>query len=200
VLLLGLVSAPAIPAASHARGTAGTTAGSTAGTTAGTTLGRWTYAFALYGQARYPEGFLHYDFVNTDAPKGGTLTLSNPDLRSSFDKFNPFTLSGEAPRGVELLTFETLADPSPDEPATMYGLLARAMLIAPDFSSITFQIDSRAHFTNGDPVTAEDVDLLGHDLEATAAAERSALLADADKPHTLRRIGSDQVGGAASDV
>jgi microcin C transport system substrate-binding protein len=120
-------------------------------------LGVWTYAFAEYGAIKYPEGFDHYDFVNPNAPKGGTMRLSNPDRRSSFDKYNPFTLPENAPQPVAVFMFETLADPSPDEPATMYGLLANQMLIAPDYSSITFRIDPRAHFNNGDPLTAQDV-------------------------------------------
>jgi ABC-type oligopeptide transport system substrate-binding subunit len=120
-------------------------------------LGVWTYAFAEYGTIRYPEGFDHYDFVNPNAPKGGTLRLSNPDRRTSFDKYNPFTLPQNAPAGVELFVFETLADASPDEPTTMYGLIASRMLVAPDYSSISFRINPLAHFTNGDPVTAQDV-------------------------------------------
>jgi microcin C transport system substrate-binding protein len=120
-------------------------------------LGAWTYAFAEYGTIKYPQGFDHYDFVNPRAPKGGILRLSNPDRRTSFDKYNPFTLPQSAPAGVELFVFETLADASPDEPTTMYGLIASQMLIAADYSSVSFRIDPRAHFNNGDPVTAEDV-------------------------------------------
>lgn len=120
-------------------------------------LGSWTYAFAEFGTIKYPEGFDHYDFVNPQAPKGGTLRLSNPDRRTSFDKYNPFTLPQNAPSGVEQFVFETLADPSPDEPTTMYGLLARQMLVAPDYSAITFRINPLARFNNGDPVTAGDV-------------------------------------------
>ena len=55
-------------------------------------LGAWTYAFSEYGDIKYPENFAHYDFVNPNAPKGGTLRLSQPDRRTSFDKYNPFTL------------------------------------------------------------------------------------------------------------
>jgi microcin C transport system substrate-binding protein len=120
-------------------------------------LGAWTYAFAEYGTIKYPEGFAHYDFVNPNAPKGGTLRLSNPDRRTSFDKYNPFTLPQNAPAGVEMFVFETLADASPDEPTTMYGLIASQMLVAPDYSSISFRINPLAHFNNGDAVTAEDV-------------------------------------------
>jgi microcin C transport system substrate-binding protein len=119
--------------------------------------GAWTYAFSEYGDIKYPENFAHYDFVNPNAPKGGTLRLGNPDRRTSFDKYNPFTLPENAPMGVEMFMFETLADASWDEPATMYGLLASQMLIAPDYSSVSFRINPLAHFNNGDPVTAEDV-------------------------------------------
>lgn len=121
------------------------------------TLGVWSHAFAEYGDVKYPDEFDHYDFVNPDAPKGGTLRLSNPDRRTSFDKYNPFTLPASSPAGVDLFMFETLADASPDELGTMYGLLAKQMLVARDYSSVTFRIDPRAHFNNGDPVTAADV-------------------------------------------
>jgi len=120
-------------------------------------LGVWSHAFAEYGDVKYPEGFDHFDFVNPNAPKGGTLKLSNPDRRTSFDKYNYFTLPQSSPAGVELFMFETLAEPSADELATMYGLVAKQMLVAPDYSSVSFRIDERARFNNGDPVTAADV-------------------------------------------
>jgi len=155
-------------------------------------LGGWTYAFAEYGTIKYPEGFAHYDFVNPTAPKGGTLRLSNPDRRTSFDKYNPFTLPQNAPAGVELFMFETLADASPDEPTTMYGLIASQMLVAPDYSSISFRINPLAHFNNGDPVTAEDVKY-SFDMGVSPAAMplyastfddvREAVVID---PHTVR--------------
>jgi microcin C transport system substrate-binding protein len=155
-------------------------------------LGVWTYAFAEYGTIKYPEGFDHYDFVNPDAPKRGTLRLSNPDRRTSFDKYNPFTLPHTSPAGVEVFMFETLADPSADEVATMYGLVASQMLIAPDYSSISFRINPLARFNNGDPVTAEDVkysfDMAVSPLAYPTYAQtfdgvKSATILD---PHTVR--------------
>lgn len=155
-------------------------------------LGVWTYAFAEYGTIKYPADFDHYDFVNPNAPKGGTLRLSNPDRRSSFDKYNPFTLPENAPVGVEMFMFETLADASPDEPATMYGLVASQMLIAPDYSAVSFRINSLAHFNNGDPVTAEDIKY-SFDMAVSPAAApdyaqnfagvRDVMVVD---PHTVR--------------
>ena len=106
---------------------------------------------------KYPRGYTHFDFVNPDAPKGGTVYLGNPDRRTSFDKFNPYTLKGSEPTGVLILMFEPLAVRSGDEPGTMYGLVAEEMLVTPDKSSITFRVHPKARFYNGDPVTAADV-------------------------------------------
>ena len=102
---------------------------------------RWSHAYAAYGKPKYPRGFAHFDYVNPDAPKGGTLQLNNPDRRTSFDKFNPFTIKGSSPAGLTMLMFETLAVRSGDEPDTMYGLVAEDIQVAPDKSSITFRIN-----------------------------------------------------------
>ena len=120
--------------------------------------GTWSHAYVAFGRPpKYPRGFKAFDWVNPDAPKGGTVYLGNPDRRSSFDKFNPFTLKGSPPTGVSILMFETLAERSGDEPGTMYGLVAEEMLVPPDKSSITFRVHPKARFYNGDPVTAADV-------------------------------------------
>jgi len=117
----------------------------------------WVHAYAAYGEPKYRPGFAHFEYVNPDAPKGGTLQLSNPDRRTSFDKFNPFTIKGNSPAGVMIFMFETLAVMAGDELQTMYGLLAEAMQVAPDKSAVTFRLHPNARFTNGDPVTAQDV-------------------------------------------
>jgi len=119
--------------------------------------GRWVHAFAAYGAPKYGSDFRHFDYVNPDAPKGGTLRLKNPDRRTSFDKYNPFTTRGNSPAGVMIWMFESLAHLGADEPMTMYGLLAEAINVAPDFGSVTFRLRPEARFSNGDPVTAEDV-------------------------------------------
>ncbi len=116
-------------------------------------------AFAAHGLAwgatpKYPPGFTHFDYVNPNAPKGGTVNL---DGFGSFDKVNPFTLKGISASGVTELMFETLAEPSDDEPFSMYGLLARDMDFAADGLSITFRLDPAARFSDGSQVLAEDV-------------------------------------------
>jgi microcin C transport system substrate-binding protein len=112
------------------------------------------YALAWGDDPKYPESFPHFDYVNPDAPKGGSVNL---DGFGSFDKINPFTLKGLAPAGVVQLMFETLAEPSDDEPFSMYGLLAQDMVFAGDGLSITFRLNPAARFSDGTPVSAADV-------------------------------------------
>lgn len=124
----------------------------------GVPAGEWSHAYVAFGGTpKYPKGFKNFEWVNPDAPKGGTIYLGNPDRRTSFDKFNPYTLKGSPPTGIVIHMFEPLAVRSGDEPATVYGLVAEEMLVPPDRSSITFRINPKARFNNGDPVLAADV-------------------------------------------
>lgn len=127
------------------------------------------HAIAQYGEPKYPPGFRHFDYVNPDAPKGGTLVLANPNRLTSFDKFNPFTMRGNPAPGIDML-FESLATGSMDEPSSAYGLLADDIAIAPDRRSVTFHLNPRARFSNGDPVTAEDVRFSFDTLKSKLAA------------------------------
>ena len=117
----------------------------------------WVHAYANFGTPKYPKDFDHFEYAEPAATKGGTLALRNPDRRSSFDKFNYFTLQGNPPAGMSIFMLETLTVLSADEPRTMYGLLAQEMLIAADKSSIAFRLNPLARFSNGDAVTATDV-------------------------------------------
>lgn len=123
----------------------------------GPATGQWVHAYAAFGKPAYPADFKHFGYVNPDAPKGGTLYLTNPDRRSSFDKYNYFTLKGNAPAGVMHFMHEPLVTRGADEPMTMYGVLAESLFVAPDRSSVTFRLHPKARFSNGDPVLAADV-------------------------------------------
>jgi peptide/nickel transport system substrate-binding protein/microcin C transport system substrate-binding protein len=141
--------------------------------------GSWEHAISAYAPPKYATGFSHFAYVNPDAPKRGTLNLRNPDRRSSFDKFNPFTTRGSAPAGVSIFMFEPLAIQSMDEPQAMYGVLAQEIFVAPDLSSVSFRLHPKARFNNGDKVTPEDV---AYSLERVKSKEASpaAQLAYAD--------------------
>ena len=119
--------------------------------------GRWVHAFAAYGLPKYGAEFTHFDYVEPRAPLGGTVRLRNPDRRSSFDKYNPWTTRGNAPAGVVIWMVEGLCHLSQDEPMAMYGLLAESIWVEPDFSGVSFRLRPEARFNNGDPVLAEDV-------------------------------------------
>ena len=127
---------------------------SLSGALSGLALG--AQGIAQYGKPKYPEGFAHFDYVNPNAPKGGTLVLPNPGQRTSFDKFNPFTLRGVTAPGIDLM-FESLAEGSADETSSVYGLLADDIEVAKDRKSVTFHIRPEAKFSDGSPVLAEDV-------------------------------------------
>jgi len=136
------------------------------------------HAFSLYDTPKYPAGFTHFDYVNPDAPKRGTLYLANPDRRTSFDKFNPFSLKGVSAAGVDSLMFETLATSSQDEITTIYGLLADDMKLSADRMSMTFHLNPKARFNNGDPVTAADVKYSFDTLIGKGAPQYKSYFAD----------------------
>lgn len=115
--------------------------------------GDWEHATSLIGEPKYAAGFAHFEYVNPDAPKGGTVRLS---VTGSFDTFNPILPQGETASGLGLVV-ETLMTTSMDETSTQYGLLADAFQAAEDFSSVTYRLNPRAHWHDGEPVTVEDV-------------------------------------------
>ena len=115
------------------------------------------HAYGQFGDIQYPAGFAHFSYVNPHAPKGGEMVLVPPTRQSNFDKYNPFTLKGNAPPALAGLLFDTLLTGTLDEPTTAYGLLARDVQVAPDKRSVTFEFHPAARFHNGEPVLAADV-------------------------------------------
>jgi microcin C transport system substrate-binding protein len=118
------------------------------------TLLQAAHGISIDGKLKYGPDFKHFDYVSEKALKGGKLLLHD---NGSFDKMNPFTLKGTAPFGLEMFVFEPLAVASLDEPFAEYGLIANDIELAPDGLSVTFTIDSNAKFSDGSPVTPEDV-------------------------------------------
>ncbi len=113
--------------------------------------------YSIWGEFKYQPGFTHFDYVNPNAPKGGELRMVAGSRISTFDKYNPFTLKGNAPSFLADVVFESLLTGSMDEIGVGYGLLAEDVEAAPDLMSVTFRLRKEARFHNGDPVRAEDV-------------------------------------------
>jgi len=116
--------------------------------------GPWLTGTSLIGQPKYQPGFKHFDYVNPDAPKGGTVRMVS--LSPTYDTFNPFPPDGTPADGISLV-YEMLMTPSLDEASTAYGLLADAVAYPPDISSATFRMNPKAKWQDGTPVTAADV-------------------------------------------
>ncbi len=128
-----------------------------AGLLAGAASALAAHGYALWGDLKYPPGFANFDYVNAQAPKGGELKLVSNLRVSTFDKYNPFTIKGNAPAYLSTLMFDTLLAASLDETASGYGLLAEGVEVAPDGLSATFRLRPEARFHNGDAVLATDV-------------------------------------------
>ncbi len=112
------------------------------------------HGVSLDGVLQYEKDFSRFGYTSPQAEKGGRLVLH--DI-GSFDKMNPFTLKGSSPYGLLALVFEPLAVASLDEPFSQYGLLAEDIDVAADKKSVTFTLNAAARFSDGSPVTAEDV-------------------------------------------
>ena len=112
------------------------------------------HGLSIDGELKYPDNFEQFDYTSGSAVKGGELVLN--DI-GSFDKMNPFTLKGTPPFGLEQYVFEPLAVSSLDEPFAQYGLIASDINVADDKLSVIFTIDEKARFSDGQPITPEDV-------------------------------------------
>jgi len=112
------------------------------------------HGVSIDGKLKYPADFTQFAYTSNKAGKGGNVILH---ALGSFDKMNPFTLKGNPPEGLTELVFETLASPSMDEPFAQYGLIAKDIELAEDRMSVTFTLNEEARFSDGSPITPEDI-------------------------------------------
>ncbi|MBI1384118.1 MAG: ABC transporter substrate-binding protein [Rhizobiales bacterium] len=120
----------------------------------GALAGERMHAIAMHGGPRHGPDFTHFSYVDPQAPKGGMLTLG---VLGSFDSLNPHILKGDAAIGIRGYVYESLLERALDEPFTLYAHLAESVEVPDDRSSITFHMDPAARFSDGEPVTVEDV-------------------------------------------
>lgn len=111
------------------------------------------HALSLVGEPRFGPDFKHFDWVNPDAPKGGTVRQW---AMGTFDSLNAFSVQGNSASGVGLI-YDTLMASSPDEPSAEYGLIAEWVSFPDDFSTATFGLRPEARFHDGTPIKPEDV-------------------------------------------
>jgi peptide/nickel transport system substrate-binding protein len=119
-----------------------------------------SHGIAMHGTPKHAPDFSHFSYVNPDAPKGGSVTFAS---LGSFDSLNPLIIKGVAAAGLRNHVFESLMARAYDEPFSLYGLLAENIETPDDRSWVAFTIRKEARFSDGKPVTAEDV-LFSHSL------------------------------------
>lgn len=113
-----------------------------------------SHGIAMHGMLKYPADFTHFEYTNPDAPFGGTLRLG---VQGTFTSLNPLNTRGGAASGIRGYVYESLLARALDEPFSLYGLLAESVSVPEDRSSITFFINEKARFSDGKPVTVDDV-------------------------------------------
>jgi peptide/nickel transport system substrate-binding protein len=121
---------------------------------AGSLSAEESYAIAMHGAPALPADFSHMPYANPDAPKGGRLVQG---FLGTFDSLNPLIVRGLAVQQIRGFVVESLMARGNDEAFTLYGLLAKTVETDDARSYVTFHLDPRARFSDGQPVLAEDV-------------------------------------------
>ena len=140
-----------------------------------------TYGLSLFGDLKYGPDFAHFDYVEPNAPKGGTLHLATV---GTFSTLNPFTLKGVAAAGAGF-PFESLLEGAADEPDAAYGLIATEVALGPDRRSVRFLLRPEARWHDGTPVTAADVAFSFEILTTEGAPSFATQLAGVDRVETV---------------
>ncbi len=112
------------------------------------------HGIAMYGEPALAENYGHLPYVNPNAPKGGRIENGQA---GSFDSLNPWIVKGRAPWDIRSLVYEPLMGRNWDEPFSLYGLLAESIETSPERDWVEFTLNPKAKFSNGNPVTIEDV-------------------------------------------
>jgi microcin C transport system substrate-binding protein len=112
-----------------------------------------SHAISMRGTPKYPADFKHFDYVNPDTPKGGSITLYSI---GTYDTFHRYAQRGNSADGVAFL-YDTLLTASEDEVEMYYGLIAEKVEYPTDYTWIIFHLNPNAKFQDGKPITAEDV-------------------------------------------
>ena len=123
--------------------------------------GKERHGLSAFGDLKYPVSFHHFEYVDPNAPKGGTFSFVAPTRLFNqnvltFNSLQIYILKGDGAQGMEL-TFASLMTRAADEPDALYGLAARAVRISADGLAYRFLMRPGITFHDGSPLTAHDV-------------------------------------------
>lgn len=141
----------------------------------------YSHGISMFGELNYPADFTHFDYVNPDAPKGGRVIQS---AVGTFDSFNGFIVKGTPAAGLGLI-YDSLLGKAEDEPFSLYGLIAESLEVPANRAWIIFNLRKDAVFSDGEPVTAEDVVFTFNKLRTEGAPFYRAYYADIDTVEAL---------------
>lgn len=154
------------------------------------------HGIAMYGDPALPPDFVSLPYANPQAPKGGKVVFGEV---GSFDSLNPYILKGNAPYGLAVHSIETLMARSIDEPFTLYGLLAESVETDDSRSWVEFTLRPEAKFSDGAPVTVDDViwsyqtlGTLGHPRYRNAWAKVASIEATGPRKVRITFTGPDR--------
>ncbi|MEM9590237.1 MAG: extracellular solute-binding protein [Pseudomonadota bacterium] len=142
------------------------------------------HGLSAFGDLAQPEDFQAFGYVNPNAPKGGDLSLIGWGGVTTFNSLNNYILKGDAAQGLDLL-FDSLMVRATDEPDAVYGLIAESAEVAEDGKSVTFYLRADARFSDGTPVTAEDVVFSFDTLKTKGHPIFSQTLRDVEKAEAI---------------
>lgn len=125
-----------------------------AGLTSTAAFGEPRHGIAMHGEPKYQANFAHFDYADPNAPKGGRAVFG---VLGSYDSLNPSIVKGNAAPGIREYVYESLLARSYDEPFSLYGLLAESVETPEDRSWVLFTLRPEARFSDGRPVTVDDV-------------------------------------------
>jgi len=141
------------------------------------TLNAQSYGIAMHGAPKYNDDFTHFEYVNADAPKGGSYSEATI---GTYDSLNEFITKGVPATGLGLI-YQSLMSPSADEAFSKYGDIAKSITVADDKLSTTFEIHENAVWHDGQPITADDVIWTFNTLIEKGAPRYKSYYADVEK-------------------
>ena len=152
------------------------------------------HGFNFFGELKYSNDFQHLDYVNPNAPKGGGISIWG---FGTFDSMNPYSRKGRA-ASLSSAPFESLLVETGDEIGSSYGLLAESIEYPADQKWVIFKLRKEAQFSDGTPVTADDVAFTYNLFLEQGLPSYRAVLAEIVQgvevigPYTIKYIFSDQ--------
>ncbi len=141
------------------------------------------HGISTFGDLKYPADFPHLDYVNPAAPKGGEISTW---ALGTFDSLHPYIIKGNAASSATIF-FESLMEGTADEPDALYGLLAESIEYPENRQWCIFTLREEARFSDGSPVTAEDVVFTYETLRDKGIPSLKVIFADFEKVEALDR-------------